>query len=97
MACQAEEEKRQEDLEDKVCRYIQRMKKSELQRALLQLLFDGPEWQYDRFIREDAYSRLILSSISPIAHNVSMRFTSIGSARSNSTPYQVACGSVRVT
>ena len=29
------------------------MKKSELQEALLQLLFDGPEWQYDRFVREN--------------------------------------------
>lgn len=27
------------------------MKKSELQDALLELLFTGPEWQYDRFVR----------------------------------------------
>lgn len=53
MAYQEEVEKRQEEMVDKVCRYIQRMKKSELQEALLQLLFDGPEWQYDRFIRDN--------------------------------------------
>ena len=29
------------------------MKKAELEQALLQLLFDGPEWQYDRFLRDN--------------------------------------------
>ena len=53
MAYQEEEEKRQDELSDKVCHYVWHMKKSELQEALLQLLFDGPEWQYDRFIREN--------------------------------------------
>ena len=28
------------------------MKKDDLQQALLELLFEGPEWQYKRFIRE---------------------------------------------
>ena len=37
----------------KVCNHVQHMKKSELQQALLQLLFSGPEWQYDRFVREN--------------------------------------------
>lgn len=53
MAYQEEEEQRQEALEDKVCHYVRRMKKSELQEALLQLLFDGSQWQYDRFVREN--------------------------------------------
>lgn len=53
MAYQEEEEKRQDELSDKVCHYVWHMKKSELQEALLQLLFDGPEWQYDRFVREN--------------------------------------------
>ena len=52
MAYQEEEEKRQEELSDKVCHYVWHMKKDELRQALLQLLFDGPEWQYERFIRE---------------------------------------------
>lgn len=53
MAYQEEEEQRQEELSDKVWHYVWHMKKSELQEALLQLLFDGPEWQYDRFVREN--------------------------------------------
>ncbi len=52
MTYQEEEEKREEELSDKVCQYVWKMKKSELRQALLELLFDGPEWQYDRFIRE---------------------------------------------
>lgn len=53
MAYQEEEEIRQEELYDKVCHYVWHMKKSELQEALLQLLFEGPEWQYDRFLRDN--------------------------------------------
>ena len=45
-----EEEQRQEEQEEKLIRYVHSMKKSELQQALLQLLFEGPEWQYDRFM-----------------------------------------------
>ena len=45
MAYEEEEEKRAEELSDKVCNHVQHMKKSELQQALLQLLFSGPEWQ----------------------------------------------------
>lgn len=53
VAYEAEEEKRQEALAEKVRRYILGLKKGELQQALEELLFDGPEWQYDRFIREN--------------------------------------------
>ena len=53
IAYQEEEEKRQDELSDKVCHYVWHMKKNELQEALLQLLFDGPEWQFDRFIQEN--------------------------------------------
>lgn len=53
MAYQEEEEKREEELSNKVCHYVRHMKTRELQEALLQLLFDGPEWQYDRFVREN--------------------------------------------
>ena len=52
MAYQEEEEKRQEELSDKVIEYVGKMKKAALCQSLLELLFDGPEWQYDRFIRE---------------------------------------------
>ncbi|MBP3493654.1 MAG: SWIM zinc finger family protein [Oscillospiraceae bacterium] len=52
-AYQEEEEKRQEEFSDKVCHYVWHMKKSELQEALLQLLFEGPDWQFDRFVRQN--------------------------------------------
>ena len=51
-AYEIEEEKRQEERENAVVKYISRMKKDDLQQTLLTLLFDGPEWQYDRFVRE---------------------------------------------
>lgn len=37
---------------NRVIEYVCNMKKSELQQTLLRVLFDGPEWQYDQFIRE---------------------------------------------
>lgn len=52
IAYQEEEEKRAEELCDKVSRYVWKMKKDEAQQALLELLFDGPEWQFNRFVEE---------------------------------------------
>ncbi len=52
IAYQEEEEKHAEELYEKVRQYVWKMKKSESQQALLELLFDGPEWQFDRFVRE---------------------------------------------
>ena len=52
IAYQEEEEKREEELTDRVCQYVWQMKKSEAQQALLDLLFNGPEWQLDRFVIE---------------------------------------------
>ena len=52
IAYQEEEEKREEELYEKVRQYVWKMKKSEAQQALLELLFDGSEWQFDRFVRE---------------------------------------------
>ena len=53
LAYEEEEEKRQDALSERVIHYVWKMKKNELQQALLELLFDGPEWQYERFIREN--------------------------------------------
>lgn len=39
-------------LDDLVAEAIERMTKSELQQALCELLFDGPEWQFDHFVEE---------------------------------------------
>ena len=49
---QKNEEQHREELYYKVCQCIQKMKKNELQVELLALLEYGPEWQYERFIRE---------------------------------------------
>lgn len=42
----------EEAYEEQVIQRVQKMKKSERQQALLQMLFDGPDWQYERFIRD---------------------------------------------
>lgn len=47
-----EEEERQAELDDMLQNYIKKLSKTELQEALLQVLYDGPEWQFDKFIRE---------------------------------------------
>lgn len=47
-----EAEREREEEENAVIDYVSKMKKADLQQALLQLLFDGPEWQYDHFIEE---------------------------------------------
>ena len=37
---------------------VRKMKKSDLQQALLELLFDAPEWQYNRFASQnDLYDK----------------------------------------
>ena len=45
-------EKEEEELYEKVQNCILNMKKSEAQNALAQVLFDGPEWQFDKFVQE---------------------------------------------
>lgn len=49
---EAEAERLQEEQEKQVISYVNQLKKSELQVVLLRFLFDGPEWQWDHFIRE---------------------------------------------
>lgn len=53
IAYEEEMEQQREEIEQKLIRYVHRMKKSELCQALLELLFNGPEWQYDRFVNEN--------------------------------------------
>lgn len=52
VAAKGGEMQRQEEQYRKVCQYIRGMDQNALQEALLALLEYGPEWQYDRFIRE---------------------------------------------
>ena len=53
--CLEEEEKQKREMEKHLIQYGSKLKKNELQEALLQLLFDGPEWQHDRFIEENIW------------------------------------------
>lgn len=47
-----EEEKRHEDEEEAISRFLDQCKKDDLKGIIWQMLFDGPEWQYDKFLRE---------------------------------------------
>lgn len=47
-----EEEKYSEEMEARVDSYIESLKKSELKQLVYELLYSGPDWQYDEFIRE---------------------------------------------
>lgn len=47
-----EEENRYEELDNMIQEYIKKLTKPQLQEILLQVLYDGPEWQFERFIRE---------------------------------------------
>ena len=46
-----EYEEYEKELEKKMIKYVKSMSKSELQETILELLYTGPEWLYDRFIR----------------------------------------------
>ena len=52
MEYEREEEERQQELEDRVIKYINRLTKQELRDELCDILFDGPEWLLERFIYE---------------------------------------------
>lgn len=45
-------ERHQEELANKLAQYVHGLKKQEAQRLLLEVLESGPEWQWERFIRE---------------------------------------------
>lgn len=52
MAEEEEEERYEEEMELKVDSYIESLKKDELKQIVYELLYNGPDWQYDKFIRE---------------------------------------------
>ena len=47
-----EAEQWQEELEQRLKKYVAKLSKDQLQNELLTVLFDGPDWVYQRFIRE---------------------------------------------
>lgn len=52
IAYEREAELQAEEDESKVVAYVNSLKKAELQEILMRLLYEGPEWQWDRFVRE---------------------------------------------
>lgn len=48
-----EAEREAEELYEKVVKYVSHMKKEQLVNELLGMLFEGPEWQLDRFAYEN--------------------------------------------
>ncbi len=40
-------------MDENLIKYIKSLKKNELQDKLLELLYDCPEWLFDRFIRDN--------------------------------------------
>lgn len=52
MTKEDEDERHNEEIESRIDSYIESLKKDELKQAVYELLYDGPEWQYDKFIRE---------------------------------------------
>lgn len=46
------EEKRREDEEKSIEKFLDKCSKSELENIILQMLYDGPEWQYESFVRD---------------------------------------------
>lgn len=52
-AYEEEQEQRAEHIREEVIKCIRKLKKDELQELVLDLLFTGPDWQYDRFVRNN--------------------------------------------
>jgi len=50
--CQKEAEQWQEELHGKVEKHIKKLPKIELEKALLETLYQSPEWVFDRFVRD---------------------------------------------
>lgn len=46
------EEKRRENEETSIEDFLDKCSKSELENIILQMLYDGPEWQYESFVRD---------------------------------------------
>ena len=47
-----EEERLQEELDNKVIEYIDSLSEAELRQTLYEVLYDGADWVFERFVRE---------------------------------------------
>ena len=53
IAYEEEQERLQEEMDEKVIKYIKSLSKDELRQKLYEVLYDGPEWMFERFYREN--------------------------------------------
>lgn len=51
-AYEAEQEQVYEEIEEQITKYLRKQKKSDLVDLVYELLMTGPEWQFDRFVRD---------------------------------------------
>ena len=52
MKYEEEEQKRQDEIDRKVIKYINSLSKEELRNTLYEVLYDGADWVFERFVRE---------------------------------------------
>lgn len=53
IAYEEEQERLQEEMDEKIAKYINSLTKNELRQKLYEMLYDGPEWMFERFYREN--------------------------------------------
>ena len=53
IAYEEEQERYEEELDIKISSYIAKLSKSQLQDLVYDLLYTGPEWQFDKFVNEN--------------------------------------------
>lgn len=53
IAYEQEQERMEEELEYKIEKYLDTLSKSQLQDLIYDLLYTGPEWQFDKFVNEN--------------------------------------------
>lgn len=53
IAYEEEQERLQEEMDEKIAKYINSLTKNELRQKLYEMLYDGPEWVFERFYREN--------------------------------------------
>lgn len=53
IAYEEEQERLQEEMDEKVIKYIKSLSKDELRQKLYEVLYEAPEWMFERFYREN--------------------------------------------
>lgn len=53
IAYEEEQEQLQEEMDEKILKYINSLTKNELRQKLYEMLYDGPKWMFERFYRKN--------------------------------------------